>query len=172
MLKLIPQPIRQYAQFHGRMTRSQYFRWLFFILVVYVVCAWVDLRFIAPMLGYLPFEEVEEQYLTVAAALLLAVPWLASNVRRLHDVNRAGWWMMLAIVPILIVIFTDDVGFLLYGLLTEGFLSKLLSTNLAEWAMDSISWVIIGIGAICFSPVIYWSMVKGSGEPNRFGARK
>lgn len=172
MLKLIPQPIRQYAVFHGRMTRSQYFRWLFFILIVYVVCAWVDLRFMAPMLGYLPFEEVEEQYLTIAAAVLLIVPWLASNVRRLHDVNRIGWWMVLAIVPILIVISLDDAGFLLYDLLTEGFLSDLLPTNHAEWAIDSMSWIIFGIAALCFSPIIYWSVKKGSAEPNRFGARE
>lgn len=172
MLKLIPQPIRQYAVFHGRMTRSQYFRWLFILLIVYVVCAWVDLRFIAPMLGYLPFEEVDEQYLTVAAAALLIVPWIASNVRRLHDVDHTGWWMVLAIVPILIVAFYDDAGFLLYDQLTEGFLSNMLPANLVEMAMESMQWVIIGIGVICFSPVIYWSLKKGSGEPNRFGARE
>lgn len=172
MLKLIPQPIRQYAVFQGRMTRSQYFRWLFFLLIVYVVCAWVDLRFIAPMLGYLPFEEVEEQYLTIGAAALFIVPWLASNVRRLHDVNHTGWWMVLAIVPILIVVFLDDAGFILYDLLTEGFLSVLLPANVVDWAIDSMSWIIIGIGTLCFLPVIYWSLKKGSGEPNRFGARE
>lgn len=171
MLKLIPQPIRQYAVFHGRMTRSQYFRWLFFLLIVYVICAWVDLRFIAPILGYLPFEEVEEQYLTIVAAVLLVVPWVASNVRRLHDVNRAGWWMLLAIAPLFIAAFLEDVGFTLYGLLTEGFLSDLIPPDLAELAINSLPWVIIGIGALCFSPVIYWSLKKGSGEPNRFGAR-
>lgn len=172
MLKLIPQPVRYYAHFHGRMTRSQYFRWLGFLLVVYIVCAWVDLRFIAPLLGYLPFEEVEEQYLTVAAGLLFAVPWLSSNVRRLHDVNRSGWWMLLAIFPLLIFIFSQDVGFSLYGLLTEGFLSELIPADLAELAINSLPWIVIGIGVLCFLPVIYWSVKKGSGEPNRFGARE
>lgn len=172
MLKLIPQPIRQYAQFHGRMTRSQYFRWLGLLLVVYIVCAWVDLRFIAPLLGYLPFEEVEEQYLTIAAGLLFAVPWLSSNVRRLHDVSRSGWWMLLAIFPLLIVMFSEDVGFSLYGLLTEGFLANLIPADLAESAINSLPWVVIGIGVVCFLPVIYWSLKKGSGEPNRFGARE
>ncbi|MBL4725940.1 MAG: DUF805 domain-containing protein [Rhizobiaceae bacterium] len=171
MLKLIPQPIRQYAQFHGRMTRSQYFRWLGFLLVVYIICAWVDLRFIAPTLGYLPFEEVEEQYLTIAAGVLLVVPWLASGVRRLHDVNRRGWWMLLGIFPFLIAIFYEEMGFSLYGLLTEGLVSELLPADLAEMAINSMPWVIIGIGVLCFSPVIILNLIKGSGEPNQFGVR-
>ncbi|MBL4891248.1 MAG: DUF805 domain-containing protein [Rhizobiaceae bacterium] len=171
MLKLIPQPIRQYAQFYGRMTRSQFLRWLGLLIVVYIVCSWVDLRFIAPILGYLPFEEVEEQYLTVAASVLLVIPWLSSSVRRLHDIGRTGSWILLAIFPLLITIFSEDVGFSLYGLLTEGFLSDLIPVDLTELAINSMPWVIIAIGVICFSPVIYWSVKKGSGEPNRFGAR-
>lgn len=172
MLKLVPKPIRQYAQFQGRMTRSQYFRWLAFLLLVYIICAWVDLRFIAPMMGYLPFEEVEEQYLTIAAAALLVVPWLASNVRRLHDVNRTGRWMLLAVFPALIIYFSEEIGFGLYELFTEGFLSNLLSPDLADTAINSMPWVIIGIAALSFLPVIYWSFKKGSAKPNPFGARQ
>jgi len=172
MLKLIPMPIRQYAQHSGRMTRSQYFRWLGILLVVYIVCSWIDLRFIAPMFGYLPFEEVEEQYLTVTAAILLAVPWLSSNIRRLHDVDRTGWWMLMAIMPFLIVYYSDDIGFWLFGSLTEGFLGDLLPPQVIDLAMNSMQWVIIGMAAISFSPVIYWSFKKGSNEPNRFGERQ
>lgn len=172
MLKLVPKPIRQYAQFHGRMTRSQYFRWLGILLVIYIVCAWIDLRFIAPELGYMAFEEVEEQYLTMVIAALLAVPWLSSTVRRLHDINRTGWWTLLVILPLLILYFSEDIGFGLYELLTEGLLANWVSADLADMAINSMAMVIIGLAALSFLPVIYWCLKKGSGEPNRFGARQ
>jgi len=172
MLKLVPMPIRQYAQFYGRMTRSQYLRWLGFLLAVYVIAAWLDLRFIAPMLGYLPFEEVEEQYLTLAAAALLVVPWLASNVRRLHDVNRTGWWMVLAIAPVLILYFSNDIGFFLYGFFSDSSQSGWVPPVVSGFIINWLPWIIMGLAALSFSPIIIWSLMKGSNEPNRFGTRQ
>ncbi|MCF6321073.1 MAG: DUF805 domain-containing protein [Rhizobiaceae bacterium] len=172
MLKLVPMPLRQYAQFFGRMTRSQYLRWLGFLLAVYVIVAWVDLRFIAPMLGYLPFEEVEEQYLTLIAAALLLIPSLASNVRRLHDVNRTGWWMVLAIAPVLIFYFSNDIGFFLYGFLSDNSLSGWIPAGLSAFAINWLPWIIIALAVLSFLPVIIWSLMKGSNEPNRYGTRQ
>ena len=171
MLKLLPTPIRQYAQFGGRTTRSQFFRWLGFLLAVYVIVAWLDLRFMAPMLGYLPFEEVEEQYLTNFAAIALAVPWLASCVRRLHDVNQTGWWMVFAIPPILILYYSYEVGFFLYGSLTSGILASLLPANLAASIINNLSIAVPVLAILSFTPVIFWHLQKGSNQPNRYGVR-
>ena len=171
MLKLVPTPIRQYANFIGRITRSQFFRWLGFLLAVYVVVAWLDLRFIAPMLGYLPFEDVEEQYLTTGAAILLFIPWLASCVRRLHDANKTGWWMLFAVLPALIMYFSNEVGFYLYNSLTSGGLSTIVSKDLATSLLNNLSFLIPILAAISFAPVIYLHMKKGSSEPNRYGER-
>lgn len=33
-------------------------------------------------------------------ALALFLPSLAVGVRRLHDVDRSGWWTLLALVPV------------------------------------------------------------------------
>lgn len=46
-----------------------------------------------------------EQLNTLAAAL----PWLAIAVRRLHDTNRSGWWVLLYLVPfgnVVLLVFT------------------------------------------------------------------
>jgi uncharacterized membrane protein YhaH (DUF805 family) len=45
--------------------------------------------------------------------LLLLLPWLAVGVRRLHDTNRTGWWLLIGLVPIvgaivLLVFFVMD----------------------------------------------------------------
>ena len=172
MLKLVPMPLRQYALVHGRMTRSQFFRWLGFLLAVYVIAAWLDLRFIAPILGYLPFEEVEEQYITLAAALVLLIPYLASNIRRLHDVDRTGWWMLIAILPVLVILYSQEIGFATYGLITGPTLSSLIPQNLLSQIVNSLPWLVIGFAIFCFLPIIIWSLMKGSNEPNRFGTRQ
>lgn len=33
--------------------------------------------------------------------LLTFVPYLAVSIRRLHDTNRTGWWVLIAIIPII-----------------------------------------------------------------------
>ena len=34
-------------------------------------------------------------------ALALVIPNIAVAVRRLHDVNKSGWWMLIAFIPII-----------------------------------------------------------------------
>ena len=33
--------------------------------------------------------------------LLTFIPYLSVSVRRLHDTNRTGWWVLIAIIPII-----------------------------------------------------------------------
>lgn len=171
MLKLVPMPLRQYAKLTGRITRSQFLRWLGFLLLAYIVAATLDLRIIAPMLGYLPFEEVEEKYLTWATAALLVVPYVTSNIRRLHDVNRSGWWMLFAIVPMLVLYFSNEIGFSLYGSLSGGLLFDVLPMSFSELVINWLPWVVIALAIASFGPVIVWSLKKGSNEPNKYGTR-
>jgi uncharacterized membrane protein YhaH (DUF805 family) len=67
----------QYATFAGRASRSEY--WWFFLFQVVVLI-------IASMLG-------DVVYGLVTLALLL--PALAVGTRRLHDIGRTGWWQLL-----------------------------------------------------------------------------
>ena len=172
MYKLVPTPLLQYAKFIGRITRSQFLRWLGFLLAVYVISAWLDLRFIAPILGYLPFEEVEEQYVTIAAALLLVVPYLASNVRRLHDVARSGWWMLFAVFPVLVLYKSELVARALYTTLSSLSQKGILSDAISNFLINQLPWVVIILAILSFGPVLIWSLKKGSNEPNRFGTRQ
>jgi uncharacterized membrane protein YhaH (DUF805 family) len=73
---------RNYAQFSGRSTRSEY--WVFAAFL-----------FVAQILSFLVAP--------VAALLFLvgsALPGLSASARRLHDVGRSGWWLVL---PVLVV---------------------------------------------------------------------
>jgi uncharacterized membrane protein YhaH (DUF805 family) len=39
--------------------------------------------------------------LSVVIGLALLIPSIAVGVRRLHDTNRSGWWLLIAFVPVL-----------------------------------------------------------------------
>ena len=67
----------QYATFSGRASRSEY--WWFFLFQVLVMVA-------ASMLG---------DVINGIASLALLLPALAVGARRLHDIGRTGWWQLL-----------------------------------------------------------------------------
>lgn len=56
-----------------------------------------------PVWGYLlaSLPLIDQIVLGVFAMLLLsaALPWVALAMRRLHDTNRAGWWVLLYLIP-------------------------------------------------------------------------
>mgnify|MGYP000190925275 CR=1 FL=1 len=60
-----------YANFQGRASRSEYWWFYLFVFVIGLI----------PILGL--------------ATLILIIPQLAVTARRLHDINRSGWWVLL-----------------------------------------------------------------------------
>jgi len=84
----------RYASFGGRASRSEYwFFTLFHLLTILLAMVVSYLAMLAiPALGFILYSIV------VFGTLL---PHLAVSVRRLHDVNRTGWWYLFGIVPLL-----------------------------------------------------------------------
>jgi uncharacterized membrane protein YhaH (DUF805 family) len=73
----------KYADFSGRATRPEY--WWFFLFQVGVFLVTIT---IWDLLYYVAF-----------VALLL--PGLAVGARRLHDINKSGWFLALGLIPVL-----------------------------------------------------------------------
>ena len=82
----------KYAQFDGRATRSEYWYFVLFQLIIFILVAVID-EFLANITGGIPV-------LTIIAFLVFLIPSIAVAVRRLHDIGRSGWWYLLSIVPI------------------------------------------------------------------------
>jgi uncharacterized membrane protein YhaH (DUF805 family) len=78
---------------------------MFWLWNVIIVCI---LAVIEGAFGIAP--EVEESVLTVMYVLAIFVPWAAVSVRRLHDINMSGWWLLLAFIPILGWLFVIGTG--------------------------------------------------------------
>lgn len=89
-------PLKKYADFTGRARRKEY--WMFVLLSFGIYIAASILDSIAGMSGL-----VGGVYgpIMVAAALGLLIPSIAVGVRRLHDTDRSGWWLLIALVPII-----------------------------------------------------------------------
>ena len=83
---------RNYVNFKGRATRTQF--WMF---VLFNFIAGVVLSIIARIVPALVF-------LGPVYNLAVLLPSLALGARRLHDTDRSGWWQLLGLIPIVGVI--------------------------------------------------------------------
>jgi uncharacterized membrane protein YhaH (DUF805 family) len=80
-------PLRKYAQFSGRAPRAEYWWFYLFYIIAYVAASIID--------GILGTFGI----LIIFVALGLVIPVLAVGVRRLHDIDRTGWWLLAPILP-------------------------------------------------------------------------
>ena len=82
---------------------------MLFYIIIYVVLALVD--------GITGTYNSKSGYglLTSIFALGMLIPSLSVSVRRLHDTDRSGWWLLIGLIPligviVLIVFFVQDSG--------------------------------------------------------------
>ena len=102
------QALQKYATFSGRARRSEY--WYFFLmyLLIFILLAIVD-----GITGSFSAKS-GVGLLSGVFALAMLLPSLAVGVRRLHDIGRSGWWLLIAFVPliggIVLLLFAVKVG--------------------------------------------------------------
>lgn len=75
--------LKKYVEFNGRASRSEYWWFVLFQLIVIVVLNLI----------YAP--------LSTLASLALLLPSIMVSIRRLHDVDKSGWFLLLAFIPLI-----------------------------------------------------------------------
>lgn len=85
---------KKYAQFSGRARRSEYWYFTLFNIIASILLVIVDAAF-----GTLN-AEAGMGLLGGLYTLAVLIPSLAVSVRRLHDTDRSGWWLLLALIPL------------------------------------------------------------------------
>jgi len=80
----------KYATFSGRASRSEYWWWTLFVIVASIILQAVDFA-----IGFGDWGLLSNIF-----SLATIVPSIAVAARRLHDVNKSGWWQLLVIVPL------------------------------------------------------------------------
>jgi uncharacterized membrane protein YhaH (DUF805 family) len=93
--------LSNYAVFSGRAPRSEYWWWILAIVIFFAVLGLIEGALIAPMMGFEAFQPEAGRPLSLVFSLGLLLPNIAVSVRRLHDTDRSGWWLLLALIPLL-----------------------------------------------------------------------
>ena len=85
--------LKNYAVFSGRATRKEYWMFYLFNFIFILVASVLDM-----VIFLMPFWGLGPLYVIYAVAIL--IPSLAVAVRRLHDVGKSGWYVLINLIPI------------------------------------------------------------------------
>jgi uncharacterized membrane protein YhaH (DUF805 family) len=86
--------LKKYAVFQGRARRMEY--WMFTLFNVLITIA---LMIIGAILGI--SGDGGSNILSTLYSLAVLLPGLAVSVRRLHDTDRSGWWLLIGLIPLI-----------------------------------------------------------------------
>jgi uncharacterized membrane protein YhaH (DUF805 family) len=99
--------LRQYADFSGRARRKEYWMFVLFNILFATILGVVDQ-------GIGTFNDLTGYgMLSGIYSLVILIPAIAVGVRRLHDVGKSGWMLLIGLIPLigfiwLLVLFVTD----------------------------------------------------------------
>ncbi len=93
----------KYVDFNSRATRSEYWYFVLFSVLIGIVLRLIDTFAINPSLGLgmTPEEAARGGILIGIFTLAILLPHIGIAVRRLHDIGKSGWWYLIALIPII-----------------------------------------------------------------------
>jgi uncharacterized membrane protein YhaH (DUF805 family) len=103
MLSYYIMGLKKYFLFQGRSRRSEY--WYFFLanLILGLLTGLIDsFADLADESGNGPFG--------IICSLFHLIPSISTGVRRMHDINRSGWWLLVPIYSLFLLAKDGDVG--------------------------------------------------------------
>jgi uncharacterized membrane protein YhaH (DUF805 family) len=154
-------PLKRYADFQGRSRRMEFWMWVLFTLIVGLVLGIVD-GIVGLRLGGAPtatpgmpaglalFSSMG--ILGLIWSLATLVPNLAVAVRRLHDTNRSGFWLLLPIAPYAI-----------------GLVLMAVAVASQNFGLIGIAGILTLIGLICAIVLLVFYCLPGTPGPNKYG---
>ena len=144
---------RNYANFKGRAARAEFWWWTLFAVLVQSVTSVMD------------------DTINSIASLALLLPGLAVNVRRLHDTNRRGTWLLWPLITLVVGI----ASFVLFAVA-----ASLDFDKSSEWDLENavqgapVAFLVVGGVALLATLVLgllnfSFTLMKSDPEMNRFG---
>lgn len=83
-----------YANFQGRARRQEYWMYALINLIIVIILSMFDTLLFSS----------GNNFISGIYSLAVLLPGIAVSVRRLHDTDRSGWWLLLTFIPIVGVI--------------------------------------------------------------------
>ena len=87
--------LKKYAVFSGRARRKEFWFFVLFNIIISIALAVID----GVTGSFSP--EAGMGLLGGIYTLAVLIPGIAVSVRRLHDTERSGWWLLIALVPLI-----------------------------------------------------------------------
>ncbi|MEA3051939.1 MAG: hypothetical protein QOG72_842 [Sphingomonadales bacterium] len=133
-------PLKRYAEFTGRSRRKEYWMYVLLLIVVGIVIGIVE--------GITGLRGMVGPYGPISALFGLAtfIPSLAVGVRRLHDTNRSGLWLLIGYGPFI------------------------LSLLLMIAGMLQFTMILSVVALIGFVVLLVFMVLEGNRGPNQYGA--
>ena len=114
-MELMFRPFVHYADFYGRSRRSEYWLWALFLFLANMALSIIEYGFIFVSAAATAGSGSNDARGTGAAVavmglvtlarlifgLAVLLPSVAVAVRRMHDINRSGWWIMMPTIVFL-----------------------------------------------------------------------
>ena len=89
------QVLKKYAVFSGRARRKEYWFFVLFNIIFSIAFTVIDgvTGTLDPTMGI--------GLLSLLYSLAVLIPSISVTVRRLHDIGRSGWWLLIILIPLL-----------------------------------------------------------------------
>ena len=87
------QVLKSYAAFSGRARRKEYWMFLLVNIVIFFVLGFVE--------GMIGMPGAGTGMLVLLYQLFIIIPSIAVGVRRMHDTDHSGWWLLFPLVNLL-----------------------------------------------------------------------
>jgi uncharacterized membrane protein YhaH (DUF805 family) len=151
----------KYANFSGRAPRSEYWWWFLFVVLISA-----GIGIIGGVLDVTTGHKVVGAALRGLLDLFVLLPNLAVGVRRLHDLNRSGWWMGASIIlSLFILILVIPIAIRMAENHANG-ISSIDGIPMAAIAVIAI----LGLVEMVIGLMIFiWFLLRGTNGSNRFG---
>ena len=140
------EPLRKYATFTGRARRKEFWWFVLLTWLISLSAAGVD-----HLLG------LKIGVVGLACLLGMLLPQTAVTVRRLHDTNRSGWWLLLPLVPALpaMIFIIRSAAEKQIGQPSAVTIIGIVVSTIAYWAVAIL--------------LVFWFCRRGTIGENRFG---
>ena len=88
--------------FQGRISRADYLSGLIIVLLMSLICIYVPNQIILKNSKLVFHHFISNIFITLNFMISIVSLWiiLALHVKRLHDLNRSGWWSLLLFTPL------------------------------------------------------------------------
>ena len=159
-------PLKRYAEFSGRSSRAEFWWFFLFVIIIYVGVLFIMGAMGAGVSSMNPGASLVagtfsgSVLVVILFWLLLFIPTLAVQIRRLHDINRTGWWLG---------------GFWLLYVIYMGLTFSLMANAMRNPAAPSNTggFAAIGIFAIAFFVysivLLVFFCLRGTTGANKYG---